>query len=105
PLALVRAAVESGVAGIDREPDRKRARSRMIMSEPTLRARLTERHGEQVDRLADALAERIDDRLTARVVASAGIAAYDLAWRLWSEGESETFRSVLDAVFERMHAL
>jgi AcrR family transcriptional regulator len=105
PWALVRAAFQPRAAEIDKDLDRKRARTRMIMSEPTLRARLTERRGDHVERLADALAERLDDRLSARVIASAGLAAYDLAWRIWAESESETFSSVLDAVFARMKAL
>lgn len=97
---LVRTAIEPVVLTATRDPDRLRARLRLIAGEPALRARLRERRAESTEALAAALTERLDDPLTARVLASAGLAAIDLAWEEWVMHEGADFRATVDSVFE-----
>jgi AcrR family transcriptional regulator len=97
---LVRTAIEPVVLTATRDPDRLRARLRLITGEPALRARLRERRAESTEALAAALSERLDDPLAARVLASAGLAAVDLAWEEWAMGEGGDFRATVDSVFE-----
>ncbi|MGQ1840188.1 TetR family transcriptional regulator [Kocuria turfanensis] len=96
---LVRTAIEPVVLTATRDPDRLRARLRLIAGEPALRARLRERRAESTEALAAALTERLHAPLTARVLASAGLAAVDLAWEEWAMSEGRDFRATVDSVF------
>lgn len=96
---LVRTAIEPVVLTATRDSDRLRARLRLIAGEPALRARLRERRAESTEALAAALTERLGEPLAARVLASAGLAAVDLAWEEWAMGEGADFRATVNSVF------
>lgn len=97
----LRAAFEPAVESADADPERVRAKARMISSVPSLAAHLAERRRAQETLLADALAEQLHDPLTAKALVAAALAAFDLAWREWA-ASSAPFREVLDAVFARL---
>lgn len=97
----LRRSFEPAVAAADADPQRLRAKAQMITSIPSLVAHLAERRRAQEELLAAALAEQLDDALTAKVLAAAALAAFDLAWREWAESGG-SFRTVLDEVFARV---
>ncbi len=101
---LVRAAIEPVVLTASREPERLRARLRLIASESSLKARLKERRALSAGALADALTERLADPFTARILATAGLAALDVAWEEWAPTADTDFRGIVDNVFERLEA-
>jgi len=100
--ALLRRAFQPAAEEARRQPDRLRARVRVISSTPALRARFAGRRVEQEERFAAALAERIGDPLAARAFAAAALAALDLAWRQWAADPDARLDAVLDAVFTRL---
>jgi AcrR family transcriptional regulator len=101
--AHLRRAFEPAVLAAESDPTRLRAKVTLINSIPSLRAHLAQRRLLQETLLADALAERITDALTAKVVAAAALAAFDLAWREWAEQpQAPSFRDLLDGVFARL---
>lgn len=103
--ALMRATVEPTVRRVELDPARQRSRLEVIDAEPSLRAKLAETRIGKVDRLGEALTERIGDPLTARVLAVAGMAAFDAAWSEWMRDPDADFRMTVDAVFARLRAM
>ncbi len=99
--ALVRRALAPTVAAMEVRHASLRPRLRMISSHPSLRGRLAERRVSQEESLADALAERSDPR-TARVLAVVAMAAFDLAWREWSDDPDALLGALLDDCFTRL---
>jgi AcrR family transcriptional regulator len=99
---LVRAAIEPVVLTATSEPESLRARLRLIASEPALKRRLLERRAANTEALVDALDEHLDDTFSARVLASAGLAAVDVAWEDWAPQEEGDFRAIVDDIFERL---
>ena len=99
---LVRAAIEPVVVLAAREPERQRALLRLIGGEAALRTRLRERRIESAEALALALGERLGDRVRARILATAGLAAVDIAWEEWASQEDADFPTIVDAVFVQL---
>jgi AcrR family transcriptional regulator len=99
---LVRAAVEPVVLTATSEPENLRARLQLIAGEPALKRRLLERRAANIDSLIAALNEHLDDAFAARVLASAGLAAIDVAWEDWARHEGADFRMIIDQIFERL---
>lgn len=97
---LVRTAIEPVVLAATSEPDALRARLRLIAGEPALKRRLLERRSENREALIAALDEHLGDSFSARVLATAGLAAVDLAWEDWAPGDGADFRAVIDGIFE-----
>ena len=98
---LMRRVFEASVDG-EADPERVRAKARLITGIPSLRAHLAERRAAQEHLLAEAIGERVDDPLTARVLAATSLAAFDLAWREWAATPDASFRTVIRAVFSRV---
>jgi AcrR family transcriptional regulator len=99
---LLRAAIEPVVQTATHDPDNLRARLRLIASEPALKSRLRERRAANTETLIDALSEHVEDGLYARVLATAGLAAVDIAWEEWTPLEDADFRRIVDGIFERL---
>lgn len=99
---LVRAAIEPVVLTATEDPESLRARLRMIADEPALKRRLLERRSANTEALIAALSEHVEDERTARVLATAGLAAVDLAWEDWAPHEDANFRIVVDDIFDRL---
>lgn len=99
---LLRAAIEPVVQSATQEPESLRARLRLIASEPTLRARLRERRAANTDALSAALVGHLEDELSARVLATAALAAVDIAWEEWTPREDADFRAIVDSIFQRL---
>ncbi|MDJ0458640.1 TetR family transcriptional regulator [Arthrobacter sp. NQ7] len=99
---LLRAAIEPVVQAATEEPESLRARLRLIATEPALKARLRERRAANTDALTAALSKHMDDGLSARVLATAGLAAVDIAWEEWTPREDGDFRAIVNSIFERL---
>ncbi|MDQ0675085.1 AcrR family transcriptional regulator [Pseudarthrobacter siccitolerans] len=99
---LLRAAIEPVVQAATQEPESLRARLRLIASEPALKSRLRERRAANTDALSAALSKHMDDDLSARVLATAGLAAVDIAWEEWTPREDADFRTIVNNIFERL---
>jgi len=100
--SLLRRAFEPAADSADNDPQRVRAKARMITSIPSLRSHLGERRGRQEDILVAALGDRVADPLTARVLVVAALSAFDLAWREWAADPDASLRAMLDGVFGRL---
>ena len=98
-MDVVRSALTATITGAERNPARLRALFRMIGETPSLRARTAFSRTEQRESLSEALGEHIDDPEEARAVATAGMAALELAWSLWGIQEDAGFGEVLDRAF------
>lgn len=96
---------ETGIASIARDPVRLRARTRMIMQTPSLRAHLSEKRRAQEQSLVAAIADRGADPLTARVLAATALSAYELTWREWAAHDTAKLRDVFRDVFGRVPLL
>lgn len=99
PWALLRAAFEPAARSADGDPERLRARLRMITANPVLKARIAEKRALQVDEVAAALASRIGDTTTARIFTVAAYAVVDLTWERWAASEPTSFGLALDEAF------
>ncbi|MFJ4027557.1 TetR family transcriptional regulator [Paenarthrobacter sp. NPDC089989] len=99
---LLRAAIEPVVQTATHEPGQLRARLRLIASEPALKARLRERRAANTEALTAALLGHVEDELTARVLATAGLAAVDIAWEQWTPSDGADFREIVDGIFQRL---
>lgn len=99
---LLRAAIEPVVETATNEPESLRARLRLIGSEPALKSRLRERRAANTEALTEALALYVNDELFARVLATAGLAAVDIAWEEWTPRQGADFREIVDGIFERL---
>lgn len=104
PWALLRAAFEPAVRTADGDPERLRARLRMITANPVLKARIAEKRALQVDDVAAALTARIGDEAAARVYTVAAYAVVDLTWERWAASGRISFREALDAAFVTLSA-
>jgi AcrR family transcriptional regulator len=101
---LVRAAIEPVVQTATEEPEALRARLRLIAGEPALKRRLLERRAANTAALVAALDEHLGDTFSARVLATAGLAAVDVAWEEWAPRAGTDFRAIIDDIFERLEA-
>lgn len=99
---LVRAAIEPVVLTATAEPEALRARLRLIASEPALKRRLLERRAVNTEALVAALDQHVGDSFTARILATSGLAAVDVAWERWAPQDGADFRVIVDEVFERL---
>lgn len=99
PWTLLRAAFEPAARSADSDPERLRARLRMITANPVLKARIAEKRALQVDDVAVALASRTGDTSTARLFTVAAYAVVDLTWERWAASESTMFGLALDEAF------
>lgn len=97
--SAVRAAMQSSVDAARAEPDRLRARIRMIWETPALRARLASDRADEELELAEVLSVRTGDSALGRAVAAAATAAIDLAWRNWSIDDGADFGDALAESF------
>ena len=104
PWGLVRRAFQANVAVAERNPARLLGQVKMIGSVGSLRAALSQRRAAQEGDFVAALTERFGDSLTARVFATTSLAAFDLAWREWSERSDSSFSEIVDSVFDRLEA-
>ena len=80
----------------------ERSRVRMINATVSLRTRLAQRRFAHEDALTAVLAERIADPDAARVIAVAGFAGLDIAWRRWAADDELTIAECLDRVFDQL---
>ena len=101
---LVRRAFDANIRAAAFNPQRLLAQVKLIGSVDSLRATLAKRRITQEGDFVEALTERLGDPLTARVFAVASLAAFDLAWREWSERPERSFGEVVDSVFDRLEA-
>jgi len=99
PWALLRAAFEPAARSADADPERLRARLRMITANPVLKARIAEKRTLQVEAVSEALASRIGDAHIARLFTVAAYAVVDLTWERWAGLERASFSSALDDAF------
>lgn len=99
PWALLRAAFAPAVRSADGDPERLRARLRMITANPVLKARIAEKRAQQVDEVAAALASRTGDPGGARIYTVAAYAVVDLTWERWAASEPSSFGAELDDAF------
>lgn len=97
---LARLAVAPVVADAVADPQLRRERLRLIGSQPALRARFTERRQRLVAALKGALAQvsGAPDH-QALVVASAAMAALDVAWHEWAKADEVDLADAVDAAF------
>ena len=101
---LVRRAFDANISAAAFNPQRLLAQVKLIGSVDSLRATLAKRRIAQEGDFVAALTERLGDPLTARVFAVTSLAAFDLAWREWSERPERSFGEVVDSVFDRLEA-
>lgn len=101
---LLRAAFQPAAHTADSDPDRLRARLRMITANPVLKARIAEKRSLQVDEVAAALAARIGDATAARVFTVAAYAVVDLTWERWAAAGTASFAASLDEAFATLAA-
>lgn len=101
-IGLLRRVFEPSVVSAEEDPEGMRARVSMIMSTPSIRARLIEKRQIQSEALTVQLADRTGDPLTARVAVVTALALFDLAWREWLARPGSTFRSALDQTMARL---
>jgi AcrR family transcriptional regulator len=99
PWELLRAAFEPAARSADGDPERLRARLRMITANPVLKARIAEKRTVQVDEVTRALASRTGDADSARIYTVAAYAVVDLTWERWAASESSSFGLALDEAF------
>ena len=104
PWQLLHRAFKRALVHQDEDSDRKRSRMRMINATPSLRARLVQRRLAHEDAVTRILAQRINCPDAARAVSVAALAALDLAWRRWADGEQPTLAGAVDAVFDQLAA-
>lgn len=102
PWSLLRAGFEPRVLDAERSPEKLRSRLRLVVSIPTLRARLAERRAAQVALIEEALAARIGDAESARILAVCGYAAINDAWHAWADEDAPAFRTLVDDRFARI---
>lgn len=97
--AAARGAMSDTVVIARENPERLRARLRMIAASPGLRARLSLDRAEDRDTLAEALTQRNIAPDTARAVAGAALAAIDLGWSMWASDPASDLGTELDRAF------
>ncbi|MFT4259355.1 TetR family transcriptional regulator [Microbacterium sp.] len=102
---LLTTVFEEGIASIDGDPVRLRARTRMIVQTPSLRAHLTEKRRAQEQSLVAAIVEQGADVLSARVLAATALAAYEVTWQEWASDDTAELRDVFREVFSRVPLL
>lgn len=96
---LLRAAFEPAAASAERDPDRLRARLRMINADSALKARIAEKRSLQLDEVATALASRIGNTEDAYTYTVAAYAVIDLTWERWATSPGTSFTAMLDDAF------
>ena len=99
---LLRRVFDQNVREAEKNPPRLLALVKMISGSSSLRSQLARRRIDQQGAFADALAERLNDPFTAKVFVVTSLAAFDLAWREWSEHPERPLGVVVDAVFVRL---
>ncbi len=101
---LVLRAFQSALTHIGEHSDLERSRVRMINANVSLRTRMAQRRFAHEDALTPVLAQRIGDPQVARSITVAALAALDLAWRRWANGDEPTIAASLDHVFAHLMA-
>lgn len=99
---LLRRVYEPSVRAAEKDPARLLELVKMISGSNSLRAQLSQRRIDQQGAFADALADLLPDPFTAKVFVVTSLAAFDLAWREWSERPERSFGEIVDAVFTRL---
>lgn len=101
---LLHRALEAATEDSGPGASRSRARIRMIVTNPSLRARLMESQLAREDGVTAALARHLADPDDARTLAVATLAVMDLAWREWAFGDDPSLHSVLKRLFVALDA-
>ena len=103
-LQLLLRTFQSALTHIGEHSETERSRVRMINANVSLRTRMAQRRFAHEEALTPVLAQRIGDPQAARTVTVAALAALDLAWRRWANGDDPTIAAALDRVFAHLIA-
>ena len=101
----LRDAFEPAVQNVERDPERVRARIRMVQRHPELADRLRRARFSQVDHLIGVLIEQGSEELVAEVAVTASVAVFDRCMAKWAKADGETLRALLDRAFACLGAL
>jgi AcrR family transcriptional regulator len=107
PWTALRSAFEGSIELYLEDPDRALARARLILENPSLRARRLEVHADWSGEICRALAERTGgaaDSMAIEAVVAAALGAFDAATTHWGAAGGGDLVALIDESFEAVAA-